>query len=100
MGQKLKLYTESLATPAEASPQETGGFRMRFAEPDVLGAVLPRITASMNSSERAKLIVNALLHSGADLRKQPALEEMKRLFMKVMRFENRDATNNKSPLAI
>ncbi len=73
---------------------------MRFAERDILGAVLPRITPAMTSSERADLVVKALLHSGADLRKQPALEEMKRLFTKVMRFGRHASINGKSPLAI
>jgi hypothetical protein len=57
---------------------------MNLAGPDFLIAVLIRVGPSMSSAERADLIVDALLHYGADLRKQPALDDMKWLLMKVM----------------
>jgi hypothetical protein len=73
---------------------------MHLAELDILGAVFPKITAAMAASERANLLVEALLHSGADLRIQPALEDMKRLFLKVMRFRRIETISYNAPQAI
>jgi hypothetical protein len=73
---------------------------MRSAEPDVLAAVFPKIIPSMTSSQRAGLLVQSLLQNGADLRTQPALEEMKSLFTKVMRFRKCETRSNNSPQAI
>jgi hypothetical protein len=73
---------------------------MSGPEFDVLEAVYPKITPSMTSSERADLLVEALLYSGADLRTQPALEEMKRLFIKVMRFRRNEMLSHNSRQAV
>ena len=73
---------------------------MSWPELDILEAVFPKITPSMTYSERADLLVEALLYSGADLRTQPALEEMKRLFIKVMRFRKSEMLGHNSKQAV
>ena len=71
---------------------------MNSAGPDLLIAVLHRVNPSMSLSERADLIVDALLLNGADLRKQPALDEMKLLLLRVVRFGL--PTNSHNPMPV
>ena len=73
---------------------------MSGPEFNVLEAVYSKVTPSMTTAERAALLVDALLYSGADLRTQPALEEMKRLFIKVMRFRRSEMLGHNSKQAV
>src|SRR5262249_48742878 len=77
--------------PAKSSKQTIS--HMNPAGPDLLIAVLHRVRPSMSLPQRADLIVDTLLHKGADLRKPPALEDMKLLLLRVMRF-GRPRTRN------
>ncbi len=76
------------------------GFCMQFAEMDLLNSVCTRITPATSHAERAELVIDALLDFGAELRTQPALEEVKGLFLRIARFKRTKNTQENSSLAV
>jgi len=80
--------------------KKMASFCMKSIERDLLNRIFTRITPATSHSERAELVIDALLDFGAELRSQPALEEIKGLFLRIAQFKRTKNIQERSSLAV